>query len=312
MNKKISIIVPIYNVEKYVIKCLDSLVNQTYNDLIVYAISDGSPDKSVELIKNKNYPSDKVVLIEKENGGYGSVLEYALKIIETEYFMICDPDDYLVDDAVEKLMIQVNEKNLDIIIGDKYLIYENSTDALVKTYSGKSYKIIPNYVYENDDIGMLSFLDVSPHAKIFRTSLAKNIIFPHKVSYTDFLLYLVCLSNSKRAMYINIPYAYYLIDRPGNTATDVNPKIVKYHISVWFSCIDNIDVSSLQYGFLLHRLFKQYVMITRLLKNVKDKGIISEVSNDINKMKTILKNNKKRIFKSAGSLKDKIAILLYL
>ena len=100
---KVTIVVPIYNVEKYVAKCLDSLIKQTFKDIEIWAISDGSPDNSVNIVKRYAAKDDRVKCIEKENGGYGSVLEYAIKNIKTDYFLICDPDDWISDEAIETL-----------------------------------------------------------------------------------------------------------------------------------------------------------------------------------------------------------------
>ena len=92
-RSKVTIIVPIYNVEKYVSKCLDSLINQTMDEIEVFAIIDGSPDNSIDIVKKYASMDSRIKCFDKENGGYGSVLEYALDKIETEYFLICDPDD---------------------------------------------------------------------------------------------------------------------------------------------------------------------------------------------------------------------------
>lgn len=125
---KVSIIVPIYNVEKYLPKCLDSLINQTFKDIEIWAISDGSPDNSVSIIKKYAKKDKRVKCIEKENGGYGSVLEYAIKNIKTEYFLICDPDDWLREDAVEVLYNTANNKKVDLVVGSKYLVYNDNSE----------------------------------------------------------------------------------------------------------------------------------------------------------------------------------------
>ena len=102
---KVTIIVPIYNVEEYVAKCLDSLLRQTYSDYVIYAVNDGSPKNEQPIIDRyaAAYP-EKVVAIRKENGGYGSVLEMAIARLDSEYFLVCDPDDYLADDALETFL----------------------------------------------------------------------------------------------------------------------------------------------------------------------------------------------------------------
>ena len=98
---KISIIVPTYNVEKYIAKCLDSLVIQDYDDYDVLVVNDGSPFNEQVIIDEyvKKYPNI-IKSIVKENGGYGSVLELAISKSDAEYILVCDPDDYLTPNAL--------------------------------------------------------------------------------------------------------------------------------------------------------------------------------------------------------------------
>lgn len=155
MNKKnedlISIIIPVYNVEDYVEKCLNSLLNQTFKDICIYAISDGSPDNSINIARKMAKKDKRIICIEKENGGYGSVLEYAIKKIETEYFLICDPDDYIDDNCIKTLYNAAEKYNTDLVVADKYLVYKNSEK---KQYSSSNNKeiIVPYKRYEKKTI----------------------------------------------------------------------------------------------------------------------------------------------------------------
>ena len=84
----ITVIVPTYNVEKYIGKCLKSLLNQTYKNFEIWAVDDGSPDNSKEIIQKYQKVDNRIKYIYKKNGGYGSVLEYCIKKINTKYFLI--------------------------------------------------------------------------------------------------------------------------------------------------------------------------------------------------------------------------------
>lgn len=253
-NLKVSIIVPIYNVEAYVEKCLISLINQTYNNIVVYAISDGSPDNSINIAKKLADKDKRIVCIEKENGGYGSVLEYAINIIETKYFMICDPDDWLEEDAVDVLLNTAESNNLDLVIGDKFLIYDNCSQKY-KCDSNIDHKLIlANKLYENDDVYKLAVLHASPHSKLYKTDLVRKLIFPKKVSYTDLYLYLNILNNSKRAMYINKYLSNYLIERVGNTTTDKSLKSLRAQITVFNSSFKSIKHNP----YFMWKLYEQY------------------------------------------------------
>ena len=96
---KVSIIIPVYNVEKYIATCLDSLVNQTLKDIEVIVVNDGSPDNSQDIIDEyvKKYPKIVKSYI-KENGGQGSARNFGLKKATVEYIGYVDSDDYVSTD----------------------------------------------------------------------------------------------------------------------------------------------------------------------------------------------------------------------
>ena len=261
MNKsKVTIVVPIYNVEKYVEKCLKSLISQTFEDIEVLAISDGSPDNSGNIVKEYEKKDKRIKYIEKENGGYGSVLEYAIKNAKTEYLMVCDPDDWLEPDAVEILYKNAKNYNLDLVIGEKYLIY-NDGEKKISRNVNPFYNIKSNFVYEGNDIEKISFCPQSPHSKLFRTECLKNIIFPHKVSYTDNNLFILALKNSKRVMLIDKSLSYYLIERPGNTMTDKKPKAVMDRIVMWNYIFNQVNSDD---EFIIYWLYKNFKYFTKV------------------------------------------------
>ena len=226
---KVSIIVPIYNVEKYVSKCLDSLIRQTFSDIEILAVSDGSPDNSKEIVLKYAEKDKRVKFIEKENGGYGSVLETAIARIESEYFMVCDPDDWLSDDAVEVLVNTLTKNDVDMVVGCKYLVYNDNEEKIYTDSVIHSVNINTEFDKVYTDLTSFYYLDPSPHAKLYKTSICKGIKLPHKVSFTDLLLYTYALENAEKAIYIKDALSYYLIDRPGNSMSTFKDKTFYDH-----------------------------------------------------------------------------------
>lgn len=267
MEPKITVIVPIYNVEKYIEKCLSSLKKQTFSDFVVWAVDDGSPDNSKQIVKKYAEKDNRFKLIEKGNGGYGSVLQYCVKQIKTEFFLICDPDDWLAPTALADLYNFSKINNVDITVADRYDVFvDNGEKILHKTKHNDLKNFIPKRVYSNaQDIQKFCLLDVSPHAKLYRTAITRNITFPYHVSFTDFLLYIVALSNSKRIAYYDKPLAYYLTDRPGNSTTDTRIKTLEDRIIVWNTTFDQIrPEKSIIYYYLylqLCPLFSEYARL---------------------------------------------------
>lgn len=311
---KVSIIVPIYNVEKYLPKCLDSLINQTFKDIEVWAISDGSPDNSVSIIKEYAKKDSRVKCIEKENGGYGSVLEYAIQNIKTEYFLICDPDDWLALDAVETLYNAANTYKVDFVRGAYYNVFSNDGEEVFQdgmTYPNV-FKPEANKVY-TENTNLFLFMSDSPHAKLYKTELAKHIKFPHKVSYTDGILYKLYIPNIQSAMFIDKPLAYYLIDREGNTMTDAKPKIADDYKIVFDSMMEQYSTLNGNKDMMLYRYFLQYIYINAEIAKIADKSIYNKKRELSYEMLKVLSANRNKIypyFKYEDSRKRKIYKLL--
>lgn len=282
-NFLVTVVVPIYNVEKYVSKCLDSLLKQTYKDFEIWAVIDGSPDNSIQIVHEFEKMDDRVKCIEKENGGYGSVLEYATRNIKSKYFLICDPDDWLESNALEILVNKAEAYDLDILVGDKHIIYENGTIDYEKL-NDKYYALVPEKLYDRE-VEKFAFMHPSPHAKLFKTDITREIIFPHKISYTDFVLFEISLKNAKRIMYIDDKLAYYLVDRVGNTRIDKSPKAIKAHLMVWDSVFSQIDKTDI---IIIYRLYMELKVIMSVyyknsLKLFRD-DFFNIIKNDINKL----------------------------
>ncbi len=295
---KVSIIVPIYNVEKYVAKCLESLTKQTFKDIEIWAISDGSPDNSASIVKEYAKKDNRIKCIEKENGGYGSVLEYAIKNIKTEYFLICDSDDWISDDAVEILYNAAIKNDLDLAMANHYEIYEDGTIKNTSNISAYPNVFVPEFekVYTRENgLEKFLFLIESPHAKLYRTAVAKDIKFPHRVSYTDSLLYMLFVLRSKKAMCFEKPLAYYLMEREGNTMTDVNPKIANYYHTVFTSVVMQYEDGNYKSQYFYYRMFLKFIRINTYVANINDKKIYNEKRKLIYELLKICSNKRKEI-----------------
>lgn len=256
-KSKITIIVPIYNVEKYVAKCLDSLIKQTMKDFEVFAVIDGSPDNSFDIVRKYEKKDSRIKCIDKENGGYGSVLEYSIKNMKTEYFLICDPDDWLAENALEVLYNKAQETGADIVVGDKYFVYSDDNKTEYNSSLINPGVLEPNKIYRGDEVGKFVNLSVSPHSKLFKRNLATKIKFPKKVNYTDFMLYMISLSNAKSAVYIDEALSYYLVDRAGNSVTDVSIKSINSVITVFDETLKQLQEKKCKNSYLYYGMYAE-------------------------------------------------------
>ena len=145
---KVSVVVPVYNVDKYLERCLDSLVYQTLKDIEIVIVNDGSTDKSAEIIKKyvQSYPN-KVFAFEKENGGLSDARNFGIKKCHGNYIGFVDSDDYVSLDMFKKLYEKAISKDFDITVCDVRLVWKNKS----KEISSKVINdIFDKAVYEND------------------------------------------------------------------------------------------------------------------------------------------------------------------
>lgn len=227
---KISVIVPTYNVEKYIAKCLDSLIAQNFEDFCVYVIDDGSPTNEKAIVEPyvQKHP-DKIAYIRKTNGGYGSVLAYAFNQLDSKYILICDPDDWLVPNALDTLYQLAEKHQADVTCSARYLTYSDTqTEQYDKMFNSAYTQLKENQVYHrsDEDFGNVYLIENAPHGKLFKRDNLKGLEFPEKITNTDALLFYYALFKAENVVYTSIPLAFYLIDRFGNSVTEIKPKVV--------------------------------------------------------------------------------------
>jgi glycosyltransferase involved in cell wall biosynthesis len=131
--KKVSVIIPVYNVEKYLGQCIDSVIQQTLPDIEIICVNDGSTDGSSEILENYAKKDTRIRIINKENGGLSSARNAGLDTAEGEYVYFLDSDDYIVKDAMEKCYAKAKSEDLDLVRFEAESFFE--TEELLKDYS---------------------------------------------------------------------------------------------------------------------------------------------------------------------------------
>ena len=142
---KVSVIVPVYNVEEYIAKCLDSLVKQTLKDIEIIVVNDGSPDNSQEIIDKyvKKYKNVKSYI--KKNGGLSDARNYGLKYAKGKYIAFVDSDDYVDKTMMEKMYNTAIDNDLDIVVCDSIELKGNN-QILKKSNLHYSDDVVKNYI----------------------------------------------------------------------------------------------------------------------------------------------------------------------
>ena len=186
MNSKplVSIIIPVYNVEKYLDKCLDSVVNQTYTNLEIILVDDGSPDRCPAICDEWKSRDSRIKVIHQPNGGLSRARNAGLKIATGEFIGFVDSDDWIEPDMYETLLSTMLETGADIVVCNFYCEEVNSDAFIQKPKS----PVIERYTAEEALKLLISektFIHPVVWNKLFRKHLLTNLLFPEDKIYED-------------------------------------------------------------------------------------------------------------------------------
>ena len=188
MNK-VSIIIPVYNSEKYISKCLDSVLNQTYKDIEVLVINDGSKDNSIDILREYEKKDDRIVVIDKENEGVAKTRNMGIKKATGDYIMFIDNDDFIDKEYVET-----------------YLNANHGEDIVIGSYKRTDIndKILFKYNL-NENSEWAKYVVLAPWAKLYKKEflVKNNIVFLNYGIGEDVYFNLLCYSKTNNIKVIN-------------------------------------------------------------------------------------------------------------
>lgn len=195
---KISVIVPVYNTEKYLRKCLDSLIFQTLEEIEVVAVNDGSTDGSKDILEEykAKYP-EKMQLVHKENGGQATARNLALKLCKGEYIGFLDSDDFVKSDMFEKMYQAAVENHADYVAcGYTDITYEDDKEVILQEYVASK----PAKETKNLFFGALA----SPFLHLYKREILEQskVEFPEGYIYEDTAFYLNLIPYLKKIVTI--------------------------------------------------------------------------------------------------------------
>lgn len=197
----ISVIIPVYNGEKYIRRCIHTLLQQTYINLELLFIDDGSSDHTGEIIKNYSLADGRIKYFYKKNGGVSSARNYGIKVASGDYVSFIDVDDELKNDFYEKVSTTFDNNMIDVVITNYLYVFPDRTEIGINKIH------IDNYLYSllnNNEIMGYVF------NKVYRRELVKSHFFDDSIKIYEDLLYNVTLSHKINSYYyLTEPYYLY-------------------------------------------------------------------------------------------------------
>lgn len=210
MKSDISIIVPIYNAEKYIEKCLTSLVNQTKKELEFILINDGSTDNTEKVIKR--FDDKRIKYFKNENQGIGKTRNFGLSQATSKYIMFCDSDDYYELNMCELMYKKAEQEKLDLVICDFYKEYDNGKIEPER---------IPTFKYTNleEMPSLIRMVNLAPWNKIYKRDLIinNNLLFEENLKYEDTPFVAKALGCADRIGKIDKCLNHYIIHEQSET-----------------------------------------------------------------------------------------------
>lgn len=234
----VSLIIPAYNVEAYVADCLDSIINQTYKQLEIIVINDGSTDKTLEIIQRFSFADNRIKVINQENKGLSSVRNLGLQLVTGDYVMYVDSDDWLDLDTVENCVNRIVETQADVCFFSYFSEFANRSDERVLFPSDMLFEQEDCIELQRRLLGPIDEELRNPQRldsygscamKLYRTNLVKDIIFADISQIgtaEDILFNIEVFLRVRRAIYINKPFYHYRKTVTTSFTSTYKPKLL--------------------------------------------------------------------------------------
>ena len=300
---KVSVIVPVYNVEKYIVKCISSIINQKLKNIEIIVVNDETKDNSIKLIE-ENFSDKRIKIFNKKNGGAASAKNYGIKKAKGEFVFFVDGDDFIDECLLEMYNTAMKEKT-DLVICDYYKYFEDDIKHHIP--------MIPFYEKENKKCSVISM--PGPVCKLVKRNivLENDITFLENHCFEDnaIMPYLCAVCNS--FSYIEKPYYYYL-QREGSA---LNKKVYSKSWEDIFSSLDNLyhrfNESSMitEYYRELEYIYIEYLLHAANLKFIDYKEGIPNVKKVSQVMKDKFPNWRNNYYYKKESIKYKIMVNLF-
>ena len=250
---KVSVIVPVFNTEKYIRRCLDSLVHQTLDEVEIIVVNDGSQDQSQKIIDEFTKKYSNIKTLRKANGGLSDARNYGMSVATGEYIAFVDSDDYVELNMFEAMYTMALEENLDIVVCDTVIEYDDH-----------SYILHSNMHFTEDVV--CSYIYASPMActRLVSHSVMECFSFQKGILYEDLNLTPTYITKTNRVGFLESPL-YHYIQRNDSI---MNQRTFNKRLLDIFRVLENVKKTFGQNGILLQYHDEiEYLYLIHLLRS---------------------------------------------
>lgn len=272
----ISVIVPVYNVEKYLKQCICSITSQSYDNLEIILVDDGSTDQSGKICDDCAKTDKRIKVIHKKNGGPSSARNVALDVCKGEYIAFVDSDDWVDQDYIKQLYEAIKINNCDLCISGYYNVYDR--DGIKKTMEiyDKLNQVCCKEEYQNLFFGK-HIVENYIAMMLCHRGVFDDLRFPEGMLYEDaYVITDICSRVKKGIVVVQEPLYYYYKGRPDNITNNVSEKVFDL-IKARKKNIADLKEGTLSYKYGYKRLFDAYIWIFYLARGKVNKKIRNKV-----------------------------------
>lgn len=293
---KVSVVVPIYNVEKYLNECVDSILAQTLKDIEVILVDDGSPDNCGEIVDEYAAQDSRVVAVHQENGGYSKAVNHGIDLAKGEYIGIIESDDWIEPDMYEKLYADAKKYDTDVTKGNFYyynpILREEDRNVVWKNPRHVDLAYAPEGAFHITEWPRLVGFHSSIWSCIYRAEFVKKIKIPETAgaSYQDFPFMIDVMTRAKRISIVKKPFVHWRNEpSQGNSTSAKGQKLLLMAKNTETSLKilkESGYYEQLKEPFMAQAVWANFAFFNTIDKKYKEeyytrlKKIFSEVEND--------------------------------
>lgn len=257
---KVSVVIPVYNVEDYLEECLESIINQTLKDIEIICINDGSTDNSLKILEDYAEKDGRIKIYSQENSGLSASRNQGIKLSRGEYIYFIDSDDYLELETLQELYVMSKSLDLDILIFKLINFYDDTREKYTTNYYEMSFlKPYEGKIFNFDTIGgRILDIAVSVPGKFFKKSLIFSMKFPEGLIFEDNLFFAEAMLKAKNVSFLD----KHFYNRRIRSGSITNTKTIKF--------ADTIIIAN-----RIMDLFKEFRSYDKFKKRLIEKKIYS-------------------------------------
>lgn len=283
MNEKISVIIPVYNVEEYLARCLESVIENTYKNLEIICVDDGSTDNCNKILHEFAAKDNRIKVIKKENGGLSSARNTGLRYCSGEFISFVDSDDWIHPLHFEILLKTQNKFNSDIVISNLESVSEKNEYETISIENISVNELSLEQIYSNHDTK--SYVT----GRLFRRSIIADTLFPEGIVLEDAIFNAIVMCKPKTLNVVHIPVSmYYYFQRPTSLVHKINGldliKLSELYLKYTISETDDQSKKLFAIETIKRTLFARYVLSFSKKDNHSKKECNKILKNAINQL----------------------------